>query len=79
MKQLKVKPNTFTLNLLINACAQSQQLQKAFSLFEEMQSAGVEVTTVSCSAMMNACVKAGEMQLAIKVVNPICLVMVCIY
>ena len=49
---------TSTLNLLINACAQSGQADRAFEVYKEMQEAGQTANQVTFNSLINACARA---------------------
>ena len=49
-----------TYNLVLKACAESQQPEMAWELFQQMQSAGLPAEVRTYTTLMNAWVEAGK-------------------
>lgn len=48
------QPNVYAFNAAINACGRAHMWQEALALLRQMEREGVEVTTVSLNAAMDA-------------------------
>ena len=54
---------------MIALCGQRQSLRLALELVAEMRSRGVACNVHTYSALMNTCIKCGELELALDVFN----------
>ena len=62
-----VKPNTFTYNAAIRACAEGMNLEGAFEVLGQLKSDGFDPTVVTFGSLMTACERVGNVQAASKV------------
>lgn len=53
----------------VTACPWAQELEWSFRLFKEMREQGTMPNSVTCSALMDACLKAGELDPAFAVLE----------
>lgn len=56
------EPNVVTYNAAIKACAEGLDLEKSFSLLEELLERGLEPTIVTYGTLMTACERVGSVQ-----------------
>ena len=59
-----VRPNTFTYNAAIRACAEGMNLEGAFHVFDQLKADGFEPTVVTFGSLMTACERAGNVEAA---------------
>lgn len=67
MKETNVKPNIVTYNVIIKACAEIFEPQKAFQYMDELIAEGLQPTIVTFGTLMMACERVGDMAYAGKV------------
>lgn len=53
-RQLFLQPNGYAFNAAINACGKAHMWEEALALLQQMEREGVEVTTVTLNAAMDA-------------------------
>jgi len=72
MKQRGLSPNVVTMSSLIHSCGIHDKLDLAFSLYQEMLNSTKPESlpnSVTCSALVDACLKRGHVERAIEVVH----------
>ena len=59
-----IKPNIFTYNAAIRACAEGMNLEGAFDLLRELKYDGLKPTIVTYGSLMTACERVGNLDAA---------------
>jgi pentatricopeptide repeat protein len=55
METVSVKPDIVTYNAMLDICRQSEDLERAFQIWEEVEREGLEPTAQSYGTIMSAC------------------------
>lgn len=66
METVSVKPDIITYNAMLDICRQSEDLERAFQIWEEVEREGLEPTAQSYGTIMSACGDAGEHLLGLR-------------
>mmetsp|Transcript_36021 Transcript_36021/g.78908 ORF Transcript_36021/g.78908 Transcript_36021/m.78908 type:complete len:837 (-) Transcript_36021:26-2536(-) len=66
-----VKPNVFSYNAAIRACAEAFDLDMAFTLFDALKQQGLKPSVVTYGSLMTACERVGNLGAASRVMKMI--------
>ncbi len=64
---IDIRPNIFTYNAAIRACAEGQNVSKAFALLDDLKERNLQPTIVTYGTLMTACERVGDVESATKV------------
>jgi pentatricopeptide repeat protein len=65
----RLKPDEQIYNSMINAYSKSEMIEKAFSLFKEMQFSNVSLSAITFNTLLDACSRLGAVQRAEEVLS----------
>eukprot|EP00966_Prymnesium_polylepis_P224329 5189167-Prymnesium_polylepis.1 len=66
MRVASVRPNSFTFNALIDACAKAAEVDRAFEVLGQMVLEGILPNTTTYTALIDACGKTQQLERAFQ-------------